>query len=523
MPSDTPRSSRVHRGTARPGKPASGHAEAAGGPVPDRGLVPSVELVQMPHLDRAALTELGRAAAADADTMCDLDTDGRPTIGPSLPCVICGQDAVTRWRGHARHAWAGCARITNITGRHLPPVQQDSLGVSYEHGSPYDLERRAFGRAVRRQRPDATDEDLDAALGLWHEFTDGLRWARRERESGRWVQSYPGEVGVARWARMRARAGAGAGDDRGRPTTHPLAVALGRRGGRISGAERLAHDFPCVVPDLKIEPGMSITTFDINGQFLAASRCEMGLGDPDLIEFPAGQLLDKFAPIMQLLKCPGYVRLAAPLGAQLMRYTTVAPHQQIPFHKLRRGEWLPMPIVKYLWRDMRTEILASAVLVWRTYGRPLDAWGEPFRRLIQGCEGRADAPARYAVSAAKSVYQSFLGGMLRSERFGRLVYHPDWAHQLEATGWANAWRARDKARVIGQLGMRRDALWVVHRDDPATFVPRGLPVGTQLGKFRRERWGLVDARLCAAYATGRPALVNNAIIDIHRAREQASR
>lgn len=377
--------------------------------------------------------------------------------------------------------------------------------------APADAELAAFTRAVVKatakvgtERPVPDPEAVRAALDLWHEHT-GLRfWKPDLKHDGMGVPSYRGEVGVARFAQVRAIAGA-PGEAGRTMATHPLVLALNDPQNRDAVK---AHDFSFVNPDVAPELGQFLTGLDVNTQYLAASRTDLGTGEPEL--FDLDHVDDKQT------KYPGYVRAAAALPADRLEWRR-------GLARITAGSWVPMPVVRHIQRDLKIEFPASQALVWTEFGRPLDAWGEPFRRLRDALLGRTDLPAKYALAVNTGVYQSFLGGMLRAKKWNKYVFRPDWADMIEATGWANALRGVGKSDAI-PLGMRRDAVWFLA--DHAPFQPAGIEISMQdtnppfkAGKWKIERYGPVTDQLIRAHKRGRVGLVNDAIIALDQLRQ----
>ena len=179
--------------------------------------------------------------------MTDLATSAAMAWAATVTrCPYCDTERSAWWQGAPWHYLAGCVPPAQRRSRPTPPARPSARARSTRTGTSHrDAEILAFGRAVKGHRvygPQATPEALDAALALWHHHTGELSWARPAGDGGGPVPSYPGEVGMARWALMRSRAGATRdpleGVDRTRPAWK-LARAITSVDDAIAEGQRL--------------------------------------------------------------------------------------------------------------------------------------------------------------------------------------------------------------------------------------------------------------------------------------------
>jgi len=327
-------------------------------------------------------------------------------------------------------------------------------------------------RVIRNRWPDADEGDIAAALDAWHQATNGLRFV-----------SYPGEVGVAALHRLVSA-----------NHSMQLPVKLDDHGpvAEITESGRLLRYAEWVTPGVELD-GRSVTSLDVNGQYLAAARSvELGDGQPVSYNRPRGG-------VSELVKLPGYVLLGAEVNTRHPALGTIA-----------KGSLLAMPTVAYLLRDCGVEVDAERVVVWHEHGRRLSAWAGRFAEALASLPAGRDVPTTYARALVKEVYVAYLGGMLRSQRWNGLP-RPDWSDQVVTQAEANKLRALDKATAAGAvvLGSWRDAAWFVADDAP--HEPPGLTVSTQLGKWKVERYAEVSPELVQAYASGSPSVFRDAL------------
>ena len=442
------------------------------------------------------------------------------TVSAELaPCGRCGVPTKVRVDGVARHG-GPCkppqtdaeasepAGGAHVGGTGTPDAQGAAEPVSGAAVARDAEELRNFRRALVDAIGDALDDDqVPAALDVWHEVTEGLRFV-----------AYPGQVGVAAYARLVARHGS-------MPDPERCESELVET---ISTGGQCFRSLGWLDPSAVIDVDMGLTCHDVHAQFLAAARAvELGDGEPDHYVAPRSYA--------GLLKLPGYLLLGEDLACDLPAFQDVTA-----------GTWLPTPVATYL--DQRGIALnVTESVTWSKKGRRLAAWAGVFANALASLRGRTDTPGRYALAAVKVVYAAFLGGMLRSERYNTTgTMRKDWSDQMIALADMNALRNLDRATygfpygttdsvvaaamskgaqpTVRALGMCRDAVWHISPEAPAD-VPglvavdkSGKPV-TQPGKFRYQKWCTVTPEIVEAHASGSPYLVRDSINAAIRERE----
>lgn len=332
----------------------------------------------------------------------------------------------------------------------------------------------AFTRAMRKLDPDATDADLVAALGIFHAATDGVRWV-----------SYAGQVGQAWFSRLAARH---ASMKRPEPLASAAVKALITTGPltRVNYTAR---------PSRAIRTGKHyVTSYDLNGQHAAAAgSAEVGDGEPQTVTNPRS--------IAGLVNLPGYVRLGKPLRTGHPAFGT-----------LPAGQWVAMPLVKFLAADLGLSIPAAEVVYWPSKGRRLSVYVGQYRAARDKLMAADQSgPVRLALAALKSQANAFVG-MFHSETYSHGgFYRPDWYDMIVSTAEANALRALAKCPAAPVTKMADTAYWISDQDP---FTPEGLIVSGQLGKWKLDRHGPVTPELIAAIKEGQPASVRDAVIRI---------
>lgn len=444
------------------------------------------------------------------------------------PCVICGRPTCMQLDGKWRHAFAGCispnggwafSLVAKVTSTPVPVQSPNSPLTTLPGASTpahrirpvrrgpeqFEESRSAFRRTMIKKRPWSAQDPhlLDDAHRAWLDYT-GLYWSKPSADGTAFEQSYPGELGVARFAHMRARAGQrDPFPARGGEHAHLLGRILNPR----DAGQRLAHDFTWIRTDGLDIRNHTFVTYDVQAQYLAASRCDIGSGDPVMVKVDSADASE------YVYRRPGFVQL----GQELM--PTSPALYGLSGKVFTPGTWIPTPIYKYLVRDAGIRVRVHQALIWDNKTRLLDQWGTPFRDVLQAFTGSDQPIAILMCTAAKAVYQQFLGGMLRSRRFNKVAYIADAAAMVEATGWANEWRAWQKADLpqrMHLIGGRRDSMWAT--SEPESYhdawdveIP-GLPVvkpgDFQPGRLRVERYGPVDDAALDAYSRGLPGKLN---------------
>ncbi|WP_226360971.1 hypothetical protein [Pseudonocardia sp. ICBG1142] len=336
-----------------------------------------------------------------------------------------------------------------------------------------DEELRHFASALRNRGVQDSDPDtVRQGLERFHEVTDGLR-----------MVSYPGEVGVALYARLAGKHG----NMKVPAEFHNPQVE------EISSKLRLFRDHLIPGAEITDEVQYRVTGCDVNAQFLAAAG-SVELGHGDLME------VDNPRSIDGLVKQPGYFQVARDVDTG-----------HSAFGRVRKGEWLTTQSAKYLVGDRDVDLPVSKAVIWETSsrGRRLRAWTGQMRTAREQLSSAAatDPGAAYALMVVKSIYTSFLGGMLRSEKRNKTVtMRRDWSDQVVTLANANMWRALDKItdERVQVLGVRRDSAWFLASAELGHVEPSGLVFSEQPGKWRveRNRSGPLTADMLAAYEKG---------------------
>ncbi|MGH3283600.1 MAG: hypothetical protein ACRDPD_02750 [Streptosporangiaceae bacterium] len=344
-----------------------------------------------------------------------------------------------------------------------------------EHATDDD-ELAAFTHAVRKVNAEATDAGITAGLAIFHTATGGVRWV-----------SYAGQVGQAWFAMLAAKY----------PSMKPPAPLASAKVAEITEAGPRTRVNYAAKPKITVRPGKHhVTSYDLNGQHMAAAgSAELGDGEPTVIATPRN--------IEALTGFPGYVRLARGLRTGHPAFGTIPA-----------GEWVAMPLVRFLARDLGLTIPAAEVVYWPDHGRRMSVYASRYRdareRLMtaEPTEG-----TRIALAALKSQANAFIG-MFHSKTYSHGgFYRPDWYDQIVATAEANALRALAKCPVAPVAKMADSAYWIA---DTEPYVPEGLTISGQLGKWKLDRHGPVTDDLIAAFRETHPspASVRDAVIAI---------
>jgi hypothetical protein len=335
-------------------------------------------------------------------------------------------------------------------------------------------ELAAFARAVRKVNADATDAGLAAGLAIFHEVTDGVQWV-----------SYAGQVGQAWFARLAARY----------PSMKAPAPLASPKVAEITEAGPLTRINYAVKPKGSIRPGKHhVTSYDLNGQHMAAAAsAELGDGEPKVIANPR--------EITGLTGFPGYVRLARALRTGHPGFGTIAA-----------GEWVAMPLVRFLVRDLGLTVPAAEVVYWPDHGRRMSVYVSRYREARERLmKAEAAEGVQIALAALKSQANAFVG-MFHSKTYSHGgFYRPDWYDQIVATAEANALRALAKCSMAPVAKMADSAYWIA---ETAPIEPEGLVISGQLGKWKLDRHGPVTDDLIAALRDLAPASVRDAAIAI---------
>ncbi|WP_326960538.1 hypothetical protein [Amycolatopsis sp. NBC_01286] len=383
----------------------------------------------------------------------------------------------------------------------------------YVHDPAAELEE--FARACRLRAPDATDDECAAALDAWHTHFHVL-----DDRPFRFARS-PGYTGVLLYELLAARHG-----QMVQPLPLENELAL-----QITGSNKTTRLLSYLNPDVVPAVGMGVTELDVTAQFLgAAPSTECGDGEPSLLDDIADAWLDK------LWVSPGYIELGA--APDLSPLST---HAQLGYAGLDTGSWLPTPHAKYLAKDNGVPLTIARALVWpwgdkaknrpNRYGRRLAVWAKNVRTARDALTAaeRAGTPgAGLALKVLKSVYATFLGGMLRSEEHNdKGTVRPDWHDMLVSSAAVNQLRALDKLTGdVTPMGAMKDSVWFLSDTPDAPLRPAGLQYADQPGdhqdkpgKWHLNRFGPVTDALVTQHAAGRVGLVRNAIIATDKARK----
>lgn len=221
--------------------------------------------------------------------------------------------------------------------------------------------------------------------------------------------------------------------------------------------------------------------YDVNGMFLSAAACELGVDAPDHVtDLTAGPEL--------LSRLPGYLKVEA--------------WDRVPFgigDRLVEGMWVPTPIVNTL-IELGSEVLASEALLWARHRRALD----PAVNLIREARTAFLADGTHIgaalLSILKEVYTRMFGGLLGSRKYNEgPTMNRHFADMVPAVGQARMFRGLAKCNTQ-PVGIHVDAAWFVI---PAGWTdPLGLELSGQLGKWKRAGRAPWTAELAAAYGNG---------------------
>lgn len=331
-------------------------------------------------------------------------------------------------------------------------------------------ELAAFTRAIRKidGMEDSTDEGLSAGLAIFHEATGGVRWV-----------SYAGQVGQAWFAMLAAR----------HPSMKAPQPLTGGRVAEITDAQPLTRIYYAAKPKVAVKVGKHhVTSYDINGQFpAAASSALLGDGEPTVIESPRD--------IDGLIGYPGYVLLSKAVKTGHPGLGTIAA-----------GEWVAMPLVSFMVRDLGLTVPAAEVVYWPDSGRRMSVYVSRYRSArellmkAQQTEG-----VKIALAALKSQANGLIG-MFHSKTYShRGFYRPDWYDMIVSTAEANALRAIAKCPDQPVAKMHDAVYWIA---DTEPYIPEGLTISDQLGKWKLDRHGPVTSELVALLRESQPNPTN---------------
>lgn len=457
------------------------------------------------------------AVSAEACPECGLPLPANPALVFGGRHVMCAPDDAepgTAAESHAEPPEPAPSQAPEPeparppAARMEPPGRQDAetprrLAAAIDPADELTAFRRTFTK--HDIYTDATPADVAAALDLFHEVTNGLRWV-----------SYAGQTGQAAFARILATY---ASMKPPRELTDQRAITLCRE---LRVSVTRYHVRPGQAR--KLRPGQWVTGYDINGQYPAAAvSAELGDGNPEWIDNPR--------TLESLWNLPGYARLAAPIRGRSPVLRMIRNDGQAP----AAGDILPMPVVKYLGADLGLDIAADQVCYWPNHGRRLRAYiDHAYRPPRAALQAMPKSLVRDMTMAALKVMVNDSIGMFRSETWSHgQWYRPDWHDQVTSLAEMNAFRAIDKCEVPPLVKACDSLYWVTaappcegcqHADAEAHTEPCALPAGltasTQLGKFKLERFGIVTDAMTAAYKAGQPKNFHDAVKAADDARQE---
>jgi hypothetical protein len=430
---------------------------------------------------------------------CGLDLPANPALLVNGRHIMCAPESDLEATEPDASTQAEPAHPEPSVASTAPPVAEpepQDVTTSRRPVSELDTadELAVFARTFTKHDiyTDASEADIAAALGLFHEVTSGLRWV-----------SYGGQVGQAALARLLATYGSmkppeELTDERALTLCRELRTTVTRYHIR-TGLGR------------KLRPGRHVTGYDINGQYPgAAGSAELGDGNPVWKDKPRS-----VEPVWNL---PGYVQLGATVRGRAPELKMIKNDGTA----LSKGDWLPMPVVKYLGADLGLDVSADQVCYWPNHGRRFRAYVEHVYRKPRAA--LQDMPASLARDMALSALKIMVNdsiGMLRSETWshGRW-YRPDWHDQITSLAEVNALRAIGKCADKPLVKACDSLYWIA---DHAPYEPAGLTITAQLGKFKLERHGQVSPAMIDAYKAGQPKSFHDAVKAADETRTEGAR
>jgi hypothetical protein len=357
-----------------------------------------------------------------------------------------------------------------------PEVDEGQAAEPGRKRATAEDERAVWARAMDKIAPDASAGDVRAGLEIFHRVTRGVRWV-----------SYPGQVGQAWFAKLAAQY----------PSIRPPVALQSPLVREITESGPLTRVNYVARPGRQLRPGKHyVTAYDLNGQHAAAcGSAEMGDGEPQEVTAPRS--------IDGLTGFPGYVLIGQALRTGHPAFGTLAA-----------GQWVAMPLVRFLTRDLGLTIPAARVVYWPKKGRRMSVYAGQYRDArAKLMKAEQTEPVRIALAALKAQVNAFIG-MFHSETYSHGGwYRPDWYDMIVATAEANALRSLAKCDTAPVAKMADSAYWITDQD---CYVPAGLEITDQLGKWKPDRHGAVTADLVKELRETRPsaALVRDAVIRI---------
>ena len=351
-------------------------------------------------------------------------------------------------------------------------------GDDYELGDGYrgpddepedaDEELMRFARfateyLVSNGEAEPTEEEIRAALAIWHEKLDGFRF-----------DDYPGHLAVKFYRMKLARHAA---------MVRPTGMGESRAMLREVTDDTLRSISHVNIVDEAASDWDTVTGLDVNAQYLAAaSSAPCGDGEPIIIENPLS------VPFPRSKDVPGYVEIRESIETGIPA-----------FGEIVAGEYVPLPLAKYL-HQKGIELPARRLIVWEEYGTRLSAWAKPFAQAYRELSSRKDRPARIAIAAMKKVYSAFFAGQLRSDRRNNTeIMNYSWSDMVVATAEANMLRALDREVKAGgkaPIGTHKDTAYFAGL---GIYEPRGLQIERVPGKWKIERVAPMNDEILGAY------------------------
>ncbi|MBG0819127.1 DUF927 domain-containing protein [Planomonospora sp. ID82291] len=335
-----------------------------------------------------------------------------------------------------------------VTGSAVTRPRRPLRSVSNSAPEEDAEEWRQFSGLILEQWPEATPEEILAALRTFQTATGGLRHIGTSAIAGQLL-----------FHKLQAQHGS---------------IPELERGG-LPGLEEMnvARIFNYVDTGAHVERHGWVMGADVNAQFLAVCRSiELGTGEAEQV---AGLRFTDLREAKAHFKHPGYVQLAE-------------DHAIGRAGVLEAGTWIAHPTAAYL--AERGHLVVEPVgYVWWEHRRWLQAWGKTVSTARDVLAARPDLPSRMALHAVKLMYAAFLGGYLRSEQFNRgLTKRPDWSDQLLSLARVNMLRALDKCQPSAFATHADMAYFLL--DDNQTV--KGLTISPQAGKWKVGKIGRTD-------------------------------
>ncbi|MET9260420.1 hypothetical protein [Amycolatopsis sp. NPDC004079] len=379
----------------------------------------------------------------------------------------------------------------------------------------YNFVRDVTSTVLDRDGTELTREQALAALAVWREHVavDG--------QPLHYVYS-PGRTAVTlgNWLCARYRG-----------LTGPVPLAEDSPVWELAESNLMMRVLNWTLPELTPSVGDLLVEYDVSAQYLAAmSSVRLGDGEPSVLDAAALAEWEQ----TELVKHPGYLVLAS-----VPDLSGLPAHAAAAFARLEIGSVLPTPLATYLVRDHKVALDLDRAVVWYRKvvrkGKEVLPCGPRVERMaeeirvnrsrLQDLAAAGNTAAGHALMLLKDVYARFSSGFLRSKDYCPAEWRrPDWSDMIAATASANSLRRLDKAAAGGwhPIGQIADGVWFVVDADPADvpgLKPAGLELGTQPGKWHRNRWGAVTEAFVSAFRNGRGKKAGKELTAINDERE----